>query len=574
MKVLVLPIEFTSWLRARAWSYTGAYAFFDGFQKNNIDYFLSPIFIDKNNKSDFHVFNRFVDDFKAMEFDQVWVWCVHSEIPEYVWSKLREISPIIVGVVMESISFLKEELEMNEFPNLNDRQEKVLKQLENCTHSLMCSKDDSDLVKKRLGLPSHWYPPMFPEEYVKFEESPNIRKMAFIGSCYGKRSEYLKTELLDDILYRPHLPERDTVYPECFDFLCESILSENRPEALKLLLNDLVEIRKKLFELHLEGLRMGGASVNLPSIVKGYAGRVVESMGASVPVVSILPSGEEQKKLFSEELVLFFNSPNDLRSAFNSLEFRSKKMVVEARNQLLVRHTSRIRIAQFQKWILSNDPISYNEDICYRPSFEDTEYYHNFFVSDSSWNRENPNSDEQSRWEVIKSYIENLPCSKSDDRKILDVGCGRGWLSNLLKDYGSVTAIEPVGDVVNYARSIFSDVDFIVGSSELLEFQSGCSFNLVVSSEVIEHIPYRFKRKFVKSLVSLTDSGGSIIVSTPRKDILDKWQSKYGKPGQPTEDWLFENDLKNLFECEGCKAIELKYSFIMDIYQIWHFVKK
>lgn len=572
MKVLLLPIEFTSWFRARAWSYTGAYAFVDGFRKNNIDFFISPIFIDENNKSNFHVFNSFFDDFEAMEFDQVWVWCVHSDIPEYVWSKLKDISPIIVGVVMESISFLKEELEMEEFPNLNDRQEKVLKQLENCTHSLMCSKDDSDLVQKKLGISSHWYPPMFPEEYVRFEGSPNVKKMAFIGSCYGKRSEYLKTELLDDILYRPHLPERDSGYPESFDLLCASIQSENRPEALKVLLKDLIDIRKKLFELHLEGLRMGCASVNLPSIVKGYAGRVIESMGASVPVVSILPLGDEQRSLFLEDLILFFNSPDELRSAFNSLEYVSKHMVVNARNQLLVRHTSRIRVAQFQKWILNDCPISYDEDICYRPSYEDTEYYNNFFVSDSSWNRETPNSDEQSRWEVIKGYIEKN--SESNDRKILDVGCGRGWLSNLLKDYGDVTAIEPVGDVINYARSIFSDIDFIVGSSELLEFQGGCSFNLVVSSEVIEHIPYRFKQNFVKSLVNLTDSGGSIIISTPRKDILDQWQEKYGTPAQPTEDWLFENDLKYLFESEGCKVMDLKYSFIMDIYQIWHFVKK
>src|SRR5438067_9752015 len=67
-------------------------------------------------------------------------------------------------------------------------------------------------------------------------------------------------------------------------------------------------VRRELFSQFLEGLQAGSAVVNLPHLVKAYAGRVVEGMAAGRPVVSWdLPDRPRNRALFEEdqEILLF-----------------------------------------------------------------------------------------------------------------------------------------------------------------------------------------------------------------------------------------------------------------------------
>jgi 2-polyprenyl-3-methyl-5-hydroxy-6-metoxy-1,4-benzoquinol methylase len=186
---------------------------------------------------------------------------------------------------------------------------------------------------------------------------------------------------------------------------------------------------------------------------------------------------------------------------------------------------------------------------------EEEIYYENFFIKSKFWNSKQPNDDESSRWKIIKLFIEKYQHNKTNSR-ILDVGCGRGWLSNFLSDYGNVIGIEPVKNVVKYGKKLFPNIEFIVGSTPKLLPKFANSFDLIVCSEVIEHIPNDGKTKFVSEINRLLKNNGFAIFSTPRADIQNEWL-KYIEPGQPVEDWITEAELENLFITNGFQKLEI-----------------
>ncbi|WP_231632485.1 bifunctional 2-polyprenyl-6-hydroxyphenol methylase/3-demethylubiquinol 3-O-methyltransferase UbiG [Mangrovimonas sp. TPBH4] len=210
-----------------------------------------------------------------------------------------------------------------------------------------------------------------------------------------------------------------------------------------------------------------------------------------------------------------------------------------------------------------------------RQELSDDEFYYKLFVENSSWNTKEPNRDESNRWKIIEDYI----CKIKKDKKdfyILDLGCGRGWLSNLLTDYGNVIGVEPVQSVVSYARQIFPELHFEIGSTkELLKRGFKNKFDLVVSSEVIEHIPNLEKEFFLYDIHKLMKPQGFCIITTPRKEIQKKW-NKYTSSIQPIEDWISEDELNNLFEKTGFVREDLKRiavkvknkNIFMDVYQV------
>ncbi len=83
------------------------------------------------------------------------------------------------------------------------------------------------------------------------------------------------------------------------------------------------------------------------------------------------------------------------------------------------------------------------------------------------------NYDDNLRWSIIENFlyfIEGYHSALSNHSKsnILDVGCGRGWLSNILSEHGDVIGIEPVKTVVEYGRQLFPGLDLKVGTAQSL----------------------------------------------------------------------------------------------------------
>jgi 2-polyprenyl-3-methyl-5-hydroxy-6-metoxy-1,4-benzoquinol methylase len=213
--------------------------------------------------------------------------------------------------------------------------------------------------------------------------------------------------------------------------------------------------------------------------------------------------------------------------------------------------------------------------------FKDKEsvYYEKLFINNSYWNSKDGNEDERARWKVIEELI-NSHVKENKSIKILDLGCGRGWLSNLLTEFGFVTGAEPVKGVVKYAKKMYPKVEFVVGSTKELIKNGTKNFNLIVCSEVLEHIPDDKKNEFIGEIHQLLATGGYAIFSTPRAEAQEDWL-KNSKITQPIEEWISENDLEKLFSQNSFKSKELKRvelspvpgGELIPIYQVWLFTK-
>ncbi len=206
------------------------------------------------------------------------------------------------------------------------------------------------------------------------------------------------------------------------------------------------------------------------------------------------------------------------------------------------------------------------------------QYYEQLFVNNDKWNKSEPNEEELLRWNIIQSYVREF--HKDSNLKILDLGCGRGWLTNLLSQFGVIIGIEPVLKVVNHAKRLFPNIDFRSGTSADLLEEYLNYFDLIVSSEVIEHIADLHKSQFVNDINALLKEDGFVIITTPRKDVQEEWSS-YLPAEQPIEDWMFESELEKLFTNNGFKSLKINRipvkpsnnSPFIDIYQVWMFQK-
>jgi len=112
--------------------------------------------------------------------------------------------------------------------------------------------------------------------------------------------------------------------------------------------------------------------------------------------------------------------------------------------------------------------------------------------------------------ERVKRIIELIP---KDVSTILDVGCGDGYLGNVLIDRGyDVTGVDISRKALRFFRG-----NAVLASIDSLPFKSK-SFDLVLSSEVLEHIPFSIYNKSLQELERVANK--YIVISTPFNEHL------------------------------------------------------
>lgn len=180
------------------------------------------------------------------------------------------------------------------------------------------------------------------------------------------------------------------------------------------------------------------------------------------------------------------------------------------------------------------------------------EFYSQLWES-QSWGGCEPNPDEQSRLTAIAEMISLHLSGTSPLTQILDVGCGRGWLSGQLSRYGTVQGIEVVPQAIDIARNLFPDINFSIADPIDLnqaDIERYGNADLVVCSEVIEHVPRATQGEFCRGIASLVKPGGYVIITTPRGEFWNQWKQLVAER-QPVEDWVTEKELKALFVATG-----------------------
>jgi 2-polyprenyl-3-methyl-5-hydroxy-6-metoxy-1,4-benzoquinol methylase len=197
---------------------------------------------------------------------------------------------------------------------------------------------------------------------------------------------------------------------------------------------------------------------------------------------------------------------------------------------------------------------------------ENNTFYSSVMSQNRLYSTPHPNSEEAARASVILKYLSIIRQHYIDPGltpRLLDLGCGRGWLTMMISAFGRAEGIEPAEGMVALAEAYFPNIVFNCGTlSDCLQSSGAKPYDVIVTSEVIEHVPRPKKKDFVREINSALKPNGHCIITTPRRELF-KLFSRNHTAGQLIEDWLTEKELRSLFKQCGFVAIDHDRAFAM-----------
>lgn len=360
--VLLIQLEFSTWSRARAWTYSAQLAFEEGLEANGVK-FVTMLALHGLSSQELETWVTQVREVCAStRFDQVWVELVHLDLGDTFLAWLSGVVPVRVAIIGESLEYAPEVYDVA--PVLKERRNLVERRLRYMTHALVIDERDEERLNANGLVKAMWWQTAIPRRFVCGEPPlPEINRATFFGALYGERKEWLKMGILKDILVRTGSGIDTSCYPHLFDeiqaimvFLLKRGIhhAQLREDYLTILRR----IRREIFALILDDYRTGCAVVNLPHFVQAYSGRVGEAMAAGRPVITWeIPGRPRTKALFEDgkEILIFpRNKPETLSSHIRSIQSDPEfghSIAVHAREKILRCFTTEKLVERILAWI-------------------------------------------------------------------------------------------------------------------------------------------------------------------------------------------------------------------------------
>ena len=130
---------------------------------------------------------------------------------------------------------------------------------------------------------------------------------------------------------------------------------------------------------------------------------------------------------------------------------------------------------------------------------------------------------------------------KIPDAKILEAGCGTGWLSAKLSEFGKVTAVDIGKKIIEIAQVKYPHIDFRSGDVETLDLPVNY-FDVVVSTQVLTHVADQ--PRFLRRLAQLLKPGGFLLIETQNKYVFERTANISPAKGWIRQ-WVTMKTLKN-----------------------------
>lgn len=140
--------------------------------------------------------------------------------------------------------------------------------------------------------------------------------------------------------------------------------------------------------------------------------------------------------------------------------------------------------------------------------------------------------------------------------RVLEAGCGTGYLSGLLQRerHWPVVPLDISPDGLRYARQM--GVERVVqGDATNLPFGAG-SFHLVLSIDVLAHLPRGLEFAAAQELTRVLTPGGLLVVRTASLDVLRSRHSQFAHERQR----FTRRRLVDLFSGAGLRVLRCTYA--------------
>jgi 2-polyprenyl-3-methyl-5-hydroxy-6-metoxy-1,4-benzoquinol methylase len=166
----------------------------------------------------------------------------------------------------------------------------------------------------------------------------------------------------------------------------------------------------------------------------------------------------------------------------------------------------------------------------------------------------------QTELDRVQFVVDSLRgVSRGQSLKILDLGCGRGWMAPFISPLGSVTGIDfsPAG--IQFAQMEYGEhATFLLAdpASPSFGLPADERFDVVVCSEVIEHCPVH--GDLLEQISRFLRPGGWCILTTPNGNVWNEFSGvpAYAANLQPVENWLTPRGLGTAFRRAGFRVLQ------------------
>jgi 2-polyprenyl-3-methyl-5-hydroxy-6-metoxy-1,4-benzoquinol methylase len=144
------------------------------------------------------------------------------------------------------------------------------------------------------------------------------------------------------------------------------------------------------------------------------------------------------------------------------------------------------------------------------------------------------------RAEAVFRLLDSLNLEKP---RIIELGCGSGWLAADLSQRGPVTAIDVADEVIARAKERWPHIEFLAGDLFAMDLRHH-HYDVVVTLETIAQV--EDQPGFVKLAADLLVPDGHLILTVQNKYVFERMEGvSRSRPGHIRR-WLTMGGLKNL----------------------------
>jgi 2-polyprenyl-3-methyl-5-hydroxy-6-metoxy-1,4-benzoquinol methylase len=146
----------------------------------------------------------------------------------------------------------------------------------------------------------------------------------------------------------------------------------------------------------------------------------------------------------------------------------------------------------------------------------------------------------------LREVLATMADLKVQGAKILEVGCGTGWMSAALSKFGKVTGVDLGSKIIETAQKSYPEIDFHSGDFHTVDLPLNY-FDVIVCLETLAHIADQ--PACMHRLATLLKPGGFLLLTTQNKSVFER-RADVAPPDGWIRQWVTMKTLKRLLRPE------------------------